>query len=114
VKYDPEGEYPEIDLLQMHPTAGYQKVATASLKKTVSESVRGLLDGEKEWITRQMELESTYYKELDEEVAEIGYNEEEKFSKWREKLQPVMVGSYNTAPSLYLDEDTDTDLLEIL
>jgi len=114
VKYDPEGEYPEIDLLQMHPTAGYQKVATASLKKTVSESVRGLVDGEKEWITRQMELESTYYKELDEEVAEIGYNEEEKFSKWREKLQPVMVGSYNTAPSLYLDEDNDTDLLEIL
>jgi hypothetical protein len=114
VKYDPEGEYPEIDLLQKHPTAGYQKVATASPKKTVSESVRGLRDGEKEWISRQMELESSYYEELSQEVEEIGYNEEEKFSKWREKLQPVLVhAKNNNSPSLYLD-DNDTDLLEIL
>lgn len=110
VKYDPEGEYPEIDLLQIHPTQGYQKVATASPKKDVSESVRGLKSGEREWVDTQMKLEQEYYQTLEQEVQQMGYSESIKWNAWRDKLNPSTPKQVVTT-TLYDDEDDNYELI---
>lgn len=87
LKYDPEGEYPEIELYQAHPTGGYQKVATASKKREASRSVKYHNEGDKAWIEKQMALESEMMDEMDNSMAAIGYDEEVKWTQWRNKIE---------------------------
>lgn len=86
LKYDPDGEYPEIELYQAHPTGGYQKVANASKKREASRSVKYHNQGDKEWIERQMALESEMLDEMDNTMTAIGYSEEVKWTQWRNKI----------------------------
>lgn len=114
IKYDPDGEYPDIDLLQIHPTGGYQTIATASPKRSVSESVRGLKDGERDWIDRQMKMEDNYYAELQAELESIGYSDEQKFSRWMDKLNPQPSQQQATTPSLYGDDEDENQPMTII
>lgn len=102
LRYDPDGEYPDIDLLQIHPTGGFQKVATASKKREVARAVRGLKEGDKAWIERQMKLEDESMDERDTIIEGYGYDETEKFSAWQNRLK-------KTAPVMALDDDEDDD-----
>lgn len=86
LKYDPDGEYPEIELYQAHPTGGYQKVATANKKREASRSVKYHSEGDKAWIEKQMALESEMMDEMDNTMAAIGYSEEVKWTQWRNKI----------------------------
>ncbi|MGE0636027.1 MAG: hypothetical protein AB7G44_03560 [Bacteroidia bacterium] len=105
LKYDPDGEYTEVDLLIVHGTGGYQKIASAQPKREVSRSVKYLKDGDKEWINRQMKLEEEMMDEMDAIVADTGYTESEKWGAWKKRIE-------TTVPVLAADEgEEDIDKL---
>lgn len=88
LKYDPEQLIDIVELYQMHGTGGLQKIASAEPKRGVNRSVKYLNDDDKAWIDKQMKLEGEMFEEMDQEAQELGYNEVEKFSRWREYLEP--------------------------
>lgn len=100
IKYDPEGEYTEVDLLIVHGTGGFQKIASAQPKREVSRSVKYLKDGDKEWINRQMKLEEEMMDEMDAIVADTGYTEAEKWSAWKKRINEAV-------PVMSKDDDDD-------
>lgn len=95
VKYDPEWEYKEVELYQIHPTGGYQKIATASPKREVSRSVKYLDEGERAWIDAQMKGNDDLIESLDKEIEERGYDEKVKWTSWRAKIEKVPVTMSN-------------------
>jgi hypothetical protein len=102
VKYDPDGEFKEVELYQKHATGGYQKIANALPKREVSRVVKDLNPGDKEWINKQMELEGQYIEELESQIVEKGYDEEIKWSAWRKKIEE--------AKPVLDDNDDDEDI----
>lgn len=93
MKYDPDREWKDIDLYIVHPTGGYQKIATASPKREVSRSSKYHQPGDVAWINRQMKREDEFMEELENEVEATGYSEAIKINAWKERIaikQPVM------------------------
>ncbi len=88
-KYDPDGEFEDVELYTEHATLGLQRIATASPKRENSRSVKYLEDGEKEWMAKQMKAEEDMMDDMDKEMVAIGYNEEHKWNSWRDKITPV-------------------------
>lgn len=87
VKYDPDGEYTDIGLYQLHPTGGLQKIATASPKRSTNRSVKYHKEGDVAWVGRQMDLEEQMMDLMDKEMEEMGFDETKKWSSWRDRLQ---------------------------
>jgi hypothetical protein len=106
VKYDPDGEYTDIGLYQMHPTGGLQKVAIASPKREVERSVKYHKEGDVAWINKQMDLEGHMLDLMDREMEEMGYNEEVKWSSWRSRINHTE--SAQPVPGLYGPEGEGT------
>lgn len=99
-RYDPDWEYTDIDLLQEHPTGGWQRVATASPKREVHRSARDLEAGEREWIDRQLAAQEAEMDLMDDTLEAIGYRDDEAYSAWQKKLD-------NKVPVMANDEDED-------
>jgi hypothetical protein len=104
LKYDPDGEYPEIELYQKHATGGEQRIATAHKKREASRSVKYFSEGDKAWIEKQMALESEMLDEMDERMAAIGYSDEVKWNNWRNKIEETDTTENNTV-SLFGESD---------
>lgn len=85
LRFDPELEFKDIDLLVLHGTGGYQKVATASPKRTISESVKYHAPGDVSWGLKQMDLEEEYMQGLEKELVLVGHNDE-SLNDWRKKI----------------------------
>lgn len=107
LKYDPEGEYPEIELYQTHPTGGYQKIASAQKKREASRSVKYHNEGDKAWIEKQMALEAEMMDEMDGQMSAIGYSEEVKWNSWRNKIEDTQKQT-ELANTLYGSDDEGT------
>lgn len=107
IKYDPAGEYPEIELYQKHPVGGYQKIASAQKKRGVSRSVKYLNEGDRAWIEKQMALEAEMMDEMDGQMTAIGYSEEVKWNNWRNKIEDTQKQT-DVANTLYGAEDDGT------
>jgi hypothetical protein len=86
LKYDPEQEFEEVELLIAHPTGKYEMVATAQARKDVSETVKYLEKGEKQWAVDQLQGEEDFMDDLENELEKLGINEEVKFNSWKDRL----------------------------
>lgn len=96
IKYDPDMEYKDVELYQVHPTGGFQLIAKAQPKREVSRSVKYLNEGDRAWIDKQMAGEDEYFEKLESDMKETGYTEEVKWTKWRDKITeqvPVMANN---------------------
>ena len=89
IKYDPDRELLDVELYQLHRTGGYQLVAKAEPKRGVSRSVKYMNDEDRAWIDKQMKLEGDMMDKMDEEMAVIGYDEDEKWKMWRNRIEPA-------------------------
>lgn len=106
IKYDPDGEYSDVDLLIVHGTGGFQKIASAQPKREVSRSVKYLKPGDREWIDKQMKLEEEMMDEMDAIVADTGYTETEKWSAWKNRI--------TTAVPVLAVDDGEEDMDKLL
>ena len=71
----------------IHPTGGWQKIAEAQPMREVNRAVNRLEPGEREWIDKQMKLETDHIAEIESELVEIGYSEAEKWTNWASRLE---------------------------
>ena len=86
VKYDPDREYPDVELYEPLPNGDMRLVATAEPKRKVNRSARWLKEGEKQWISGQMAGEDELIEKLKEKAASVGYDEDEKWNNWRNRI----------------------------
>lgn len=102
LKYDPEGEYEEIELYQKHPTGGFQKVATASPKRLIDRSAKYINSDDLKWTHKQLKGEAEMMDELESKTTEYGYSEDIAFTAWRKDIE-------ETKPVMMDDDDDDQD-----
>lgn len=112
LKYDPAGEYPEVELYQLAADGGYQRVATALQKREPSRSVKYLNEGDKAWIEKQMALESEMMDEMDASMTAIGYNEEVKWNSWRNRIDADQEENAKQSVTLYGNDEGTMEVLE--
>lgn len=86
MKYDPDREIKDVELLIIHPTGGHQRIATASPKREVSRSIKYLNEGDRAWIHRQMNREDEHIDEQLDELNEQGYSEDQRLDAWQYRI----------------------------
>lgn len=86
IKYDPEFEYPNVQLLAPMPNGDMRPVAMAQPKRENHDVVKYLEPGERAYIDAELDNEEAFYESLENKAAEMGYVEEEVMTSWRSKI----------------------------
>lgn len=113
IKYDPAGDYPEIELYQPLPDGDMRKVAVAQKKREASRSIKYHSEGDKAWIEKQMALEGEMMDAIDADMTAIGFNDDVKWSAWQNKISPTQPEPTNTSTTLYGGDD-DEGTMEVI
>jgi transposase InsO family protein len=103
VKYDPEFEYPEVELYAPTPSGDMRFVATAQPARETHDVVKYLEPGERQYIDEELQNEDDFYTHLDTKANALGYDETEVMTSWRSKI-----GLRPTKKKQTVDAATDT------
>lgn len=86
IKYDPEFEYPSVELLEPMANGDMRPVATAQPIREVHDVVKYLEPGERKYIDAELDNEEAHYTALESKAKDLGYDEDQVFTQWRAKI----------------------------